>query len=205
MTSPRRRMARADRRAQLVTTAMALFAERGVADVSMDEVAEHAGVTKPVLYDHFGSKDGLLSAVVDHVGAELLAVTTGALAGATTAEQALERGLTAYFRFVDAHAGAWSLLLQEVSPGTAAAQAVERVRQQQVDHIAALVAAHLPPSEGTRAHAYAHVVSGATERLGNVRLAGPRLSPKAATRLVMDVLWVGFGTLQDGVRWEGKS
>ena len=58
-------MARADRRDQLLDTAQEVFVERGYGPTSMDDVAEAAGVTKPVLYDHFGSKDGLLAAVVE--------------------------------------------------------------------------------------------------------------------------------------------
>jgi AcrR family transcriptional regulator len=197
-------MHRADRRDQLLDVAEQVLGDKGYGPASMDDVADAAGVTKPVLYDHFGSKDGLLAALVTRSGEQLLAATEAAVQSSDGPETALQQGLEAYFRFVDAHAGAWSLLVREVAPGTAAAAAADRVRQQQVDNIAALVAAHLPEPGSTRAAVYAHVVSGAAERVAAVRLDGTRLSPKQAAALLMDVMWTGFAQLQGGRRGKGK-
>ncbi len=97
-------MPRADRRTQLVDSAEAVFVEQGFAAASMDDVAKRAGVTKPVLYDHFGSKDGLLAAVISRLGDQLMQ-TTVAATGATSPEQSLRDGLTSYFRFVDRQEG----------------------------------------------------------------------------------------------------
>jgi AcrR family transcriptional regulator len=189
-------MARADRRSQLVDTAEQVFVEQGFAPASMEDVAEAAGVTKPVLYDHFGSKDGLLAAVVARLGDQMLEQTVAAAGSVSTPEDALREGLTSYFRFVDRHAGAWSLLLREVAPGTLASAEAERVRSAQVDMIAALIAIHLPSHEADRALVYAHVVSGASERLAAVRLTGKKVSPQRAAALLMDVMWSGFAQLQ---------
>ena len=187
-------MARADRRDQLLDTAQDVFTERGYGATSMDDVAEAAGVTKPVLYDHFGSKDGLLAAVVERSGQEMLDATTGAVQGLDP-ETALRQGLTAFFRYVDEHAGAWTLLLREVAPGTPAAEAVDRVRAVQVDVIAALIGMHFTQADPERAAVYAHVVSGAAERLSTVRVTGLRTSPEQAADLLMDALWTGFAAL----------
>ncbi|MCU1600653.1 MAG: regulatory protein TetR [Frankiales bacterium] len=187
-------MARADRRDQLLDMAQDVFTERGYATTSMDDVAEAAGVTKPVLYDHFGSKEGLLAAVVERSGQEMLDATTGAVTGLDP-ETALRQGLTAFFRYVDEHAGAWTLLLREVAPGTSAAAAVDRVRAVQVDVIAALIGMHVKEPDPERATVYAHVVSGAAERLSTVRITGLRTSPEQAADLLMDALWTGFAAL----------
>lgn len=189
-------MARADRREQLVDTAERVFVELGFGPASMEDVAEAAGVTKPVLYDHFGSKDGLLAAVVARLGDQMLDQTMAAAAAVSEPEDALREGLTAYFRFVDRHAGAWSLLLSEVAPGTLASAEADRVRGAQVDMIAALVTLHLPSHDAERAFVYAHVVSGASERLAAVRLTGKKVSAQRASALLMDVLWSGFAQLQ---------
>jgi AcrR family transcriptional regulator len=189
-------MARADRRDQLLDTAQAVFAEQGFAGASMDDVADGAGVTKPVLYDHFGSKDGLLAAVIERSGQQMLEATTGAIEGLDP-EVALRSGLVAYLQFVDDHAGAWTLLVREVAPGTPAAEAVDRIRQVQVDVIAALIGPYLPRPDPVRAGVYAHVVSGAAERLSTVRLTGARTTPEEAAGLLMDVLWTGFATLMN--------
>ncbi|MFN2539222.1 MAG: TetR/AcrR family transcriptional regulator, partial [Mycobacteriales bacterium] len=192
----RTRMARADRRDQLLETAEQVFTGLGYGPASMDDVAQAAGVTKPVLYDHFGSKDGLLAAVIERAGARMLDATTG-LIGGLDPETALRQGLTAYFRYVDDHAGAWTLLVREVAPGTPAAETVDRIRQVQVDIIAGLIGAQLPLPDPVRALTYAHVVSGAAERLATVRLDDPRTSPDEAAALLMDVLWTGFDRLMN--------
>lgn len=187
-------MSRADRRDQLLDTAQQVFTERGYASASMDDVADAAGVTKPVLYDHFGSKDGLLAAVIERSGQEMLDATTGAVQGLDP-ETALRQGLTAFFRYVDEHAGAWTLLLREVAPGTPAAGAVDRIRGVQVDVIAALVGQHVTTADPTRATVFAHVVSGAAERLSTVRVNGLTATPEEAANLLMDALWTGFAAL----------
>jgi AcrR family transcriptional regulator len=188
------RMARADRRDQLLDTAQQVFTEQGYAGASMDDVADAAGVTKPVLYDHFGSKDGLLAAVIERSGQEMLDATTGAVQGLDP-ETALRQGLTAFFRYVDDHAGAWTLLLREVAPGTPAAEAVDRIRSVQVDVIAALIGMQLSTPDPVRAAVYAHVVSGAAERLSTVRVTGLSTTPEEAATYLMDALWSGFATL----------
>jgi AcrR family transcriptional regulator len=188
-------MTRADRRDQLLDTAQQVFTEHGYGPSSMDDVADAAGVTKPVLYDHFGSKDGLLAAVVERSGQAMLDATTGAVEGLAP-ETALRQGLTAFFRYVDEHAGAWTLLLREVAPGTPAAAAVDRVRAVQVDVSAALIGTHVTSADPTRATVYAHVVSGAAERLSHVRVAaGLDTTPEEAANLLMDALWTGFAAL----------
>jgi AcrR family transcriptional regulator len=187
-------MARADRRAQLVDTAEQVFVASGFAGASMEDVADAAGVTKPVIYDHFGSKDGLLAAVVARLGDQMLEQTAAAATGSP--EEALRQGLTAYFRFVDRHAGAWSVLLREVAPGTQASAEVDRVRAAQVEMIAALITLHLTTRDADRALVYAHAVSGAAERLAAVRLTEKKVSPQRAAALLMDVMWSGFAQLQ---------
>lgn len=187
-------MPRGERRDQLLDTAQQVFTAHGYAPTSMDDLAAAAGVTKPVLYDHFGSKDGLLAAVVERSGRQLLEATTDAVQGLDP-ETALRQGLTAFFAFVDDHAGAWTLLLREVAPGTPAAEAVDRVRSVQVQVIAALIATHLEGADPMRAAVYAHVVSGAAERISTVRLSDVTSTPEEAANLLMDALWTGFAAL----------
>jgi AcrR family transcriptional regulator len=197
-------MARADRRDQLLAVAEKQFVERGYAFASMDDLADLAGVTKPVLYDHFGSKDGLLAAILGQAGAELLAATSAATQGKSSSQEQLAAGLLAYFGFVERRRGAWALLLREVAPGTLAAAAVDAVRQSQVDLVAAAVAHHLPSQDAALAQVYAHAVTGAAERLAGVRLEDPGFTAEAATADLMDVMWLGLATLEGGRRWEGR-
>ena len=98
------------RRRQLLDVALGMFAERGFHSTSMDEVALAAGVTKPVLYQHFPSKRALYVELLEDVGNRLLAQLAVATNRATTGRQRVEEGFRAYFRFVDDDRSAFRLL-----------------------------------------------------------------------------------------------
>lgn len=186
--------------------AEAVFAERGVQATSMEEIAERAGVTKPIVYDHFGSKDGLIAAVVLHAGGVLREAVVEAVAKAPATEQALADGLRAYFSFIEERrTSLHSLLTEGVAPGTASAAALEQVRDQQADLIAGLLLQHTDGAGSEQARLYAQIVIGATERLATrPSTAGPE-PVEVLTRHVMDVIWTGFAALRNGVRWEPEA
>src|SRR3954449_3731388 len=97
------RLPAARRRRQLLDVALGVFAARGMHGTSMDDIAEAAGVTKPVLYQHFRSKRALFLELLDEVGQHLLTAITNATSTAATPREQVERGLTAYFQFVADH------------------------------------------------------------------------------------------------------
>jgi AcrR family transcriptional regulator len=200
-TTTRRRLPRGERAEQLVAIADTVFSEHGVASSSMEEIADRAGVTKPVLYDHFGSKDGLLAAVVLRAGQELAAATLTAVGSAAGPEDALASGLRAYFRFIENRRASWlSLLTEAGAPGSAAAAALEQARDGQAELIATLLSADVPDCDLPRARLYAQVVLGACERLAT-RPGPDTPSVDVLTRHVMDVIWGGLGAIRAGRRW----
>lgn len=79
------RMTGKQRREQLLDIGRTVFAERGYDGTSVEEIAERAGVSKPVVYEHFGGKEGLYAVVVDREMQLLLDMVTGALTGDTPA------------------------------------------------------------------------------------------------------------------------
>jgi AcrR family transcriptional regulator len=201
--TPRKRLSRDARARQLLDVAEQVFATTGIQSSSMDDIAEAAGVTKPILYDHYGSKDRLVAAVVMRAGSVLAGVVLEAVSAAPSAEAAVARGLRAYFEFIEERrTGLHSLLTEGVAPGSEAAAALEAVRDQQAELIAALLLQHSTEQDLAQAQIYAQIVIGATERLAT--RPGPAAAPSvdSLTRHVMDVIWCGFATLRDGTRWE---
>ncbi len=77
--APRARMTGPQRRQQLIDVARGLFAERGFEGTSIEEIAQRAGVSKPVVYEHFGGKEGLYAVVVDREMETLLEMVTSSL------------------------------------------------------------------------------------------------------------------------------
>ena len=98
------------RREQLLEVALDTFARAGYHETSMNDVADAAGVTKPVLYQHFESKRELYQALLDDVGARLVAAITEATTGIPSGREQTERGFRAYFRWVAEHPEAFVLL-----------------------------------------------------------------------------------------------
>ncbi|ROS42324.1 TetR family transcriptional regulator [Amycolatopsis thermoflava] len=198
MTGPtrRKRMPRAQREQQMLEVAEAVFAERGFAAASMDEIAERVGVSKPMLYEYFNSKEGLLLACVAQARAELREVTERAVAGQTDAREALRSGLRAFFVFARERRQGWSLLRHELALiGTSASDALEDTRRQQTDLIAKLMAQYFDAGEAGHLllEATAELVVGACERLAIWCEQHDEVTPDLATDLAMEVLWTGLG------------
>lgn len=104
------RLPAAERRRQLLDTAVTVFAERGFHATSMNDVAEAAGVTKPVLYQHFSSKRDLFIELLSDIGDELRDTIAKATADAAGPRQQIEQGFRAYFRFVNEHTDSFRVL-----------------------------------------------------------------------------------------------
>ncbi|MBB5957559.1 AcrR family transcriptional regulator [Saccharothrix tamanrassetensis] len=195
-TEPRRkRMPKAQRKAQMLDIAEQVFAERGYLATSMDEIAERVGVSKPMLYEYFGSKEGLLIGCIHRARTELLDRTQQAVTGADGPEDVLREGLLAFFEFIGEHKQAWSLLRQEAAITVpSAVEEIEGIRRQQTDLIAAVIAAFDTDMDPTEAEAFAEIVVGSTERLALWCERRPDVGPAQATTYVMEVVWRGVAT-----------
>jgi AcrR family transcriptional regulator len=104
------RLPAAERREQLLHTAVGVFAEHGYHATSMNDVAEAAGVTKPVLYQHFSSKRELFVELLADIGAELRDTIAKATADAAGPRQQIENGFRAYFSYVGDHTDSFRVL-----------------------------------------------------------------------------------------------
>jgi AcrR family transcriptional regulator len=186
-------MPRSDRERQMIDVAEAVFAEQGYHAASMDDIAERVGVSKPMLYEYFGSKDGLLSACVARCRTELYDATQQAMARAGSAEDLLRRGLLAYFTFADRHSHAMAVMAQEpmVLPA-AAAGAIEATRRQQSALAASLLAGFAPDAPPRAVEAYAEIIIGACERVSLWRVRNPEVTAEEAARYVADFSWWGL-------------
>jgi AcrR family transcriptional regulator len=103
------RLPAARRRRQLLEVALRVFAEQGFYVTSMSDIADAAGVTKPVLYQHFSSKRELYSQLLTEVGHQLQEAITKAVASATSPQEMVREGFSAYFSFVDSHRDAFQI------------------------------------------------------------------------------------------------
>ena len=105
-------MTGAQRRAQLLDVGRAVFAERGYDAATVEEVAARAGVSKPVVYEHFGGKEGLYAVVVDREVRSLVASFIAALVG-TSPRELLEQATLALLSYVEEQADGFRILVRE--------------------------------------------------------------------------------------------
>jgi AcrR family transcriptional regulator len=94
----------------------------------MEEVAREAGVTKPILYDHFASKEDLYRALIEADAAELEQRVRTALVAPTGNRERIRASYKAYFDFVDDHAEGFRLMMQEAQSPVSISSSVDRVR-----------------------------------------------------------------------------
>ncbi len=111
--TPRARMTSGERREQLIGIGRTLFAARGVEGTTVEEIAARAGVSKPVVYEHFGGKEGLYAVVVDREFSTLLSAITGALSGRGSPRTLLERAITALLDYIEGSTDGFRILVRD--------------------------------------------------------------------------------------------
>ncbi len=116
-THAKRRMRAPERRKQLLQVARKVFGRRGYHTVTMDAVAREAGITKPILYDHFPSKRELYLALLEEDLQSLGDRLSDALESSPGNRERIRASFQAYFDFVDDHAEGFRLLMQEAVGG----------------------------------------------------------------------------------------
>jgi AcrR family transcriptional regulator len=185
------RLPAAARRRQLLDVALERFAAAGFHVTSMDDIAEAAGVTKPVLYQHFRSKRKLYLELLDDVGGQLMEAIAKATAGATGPRKQVEAGFAAYVTFMRDRPQAFPLLFGSGARRDAEfADAVRRVEESIADAVAALIEADIEP-EHRRALAAA-IVGMAEGVLRHQRAEGELLDPDVLAQQIADLAWGGL-------------
>jgi len=183
------RVPRAVRRRQLVELAEQLFAERGFARTSMDELARRAGVTKPVIYELFESKDGLFRACVDRAIARMADSIVEAFHSETEPEARLRASGLAFLRFARDNRVAWDLMAMQ---GRFADQA-QAVRRDQAQLIRTLMTEIAPADTDPRElEAVAYAVNSAYEGAAHWMWEHPDASVEQVADWIVALLLPGL-------------
>ena len=192
MTPMAMRLPAEQRRRQLLDVACDVFATSGFSATAMDDIAAAAGVTKPVLYQHFPSKRALFVELLADVGRQLLDELTEATSRANTGRERVEVGFSAYFRFVTNNRAAFRLLF-----GASARNDPEFARiVDEVLHDAADAISQLIEIEGTAEHrrVLAHALVGVAEATSRYALTDPDASHDSdeLAAWISELAWFGL-------------
>ena len=200
-------MAAADRREAILDAARDAFAEGSYHEIALDRVAERAGISKALIYEHFPSKRDLHRALLESYFGDLLSRVIAAIADAEPGEERLRAGLDSFLGFVEERRGAWRMLVLNVGDPVIA-ERMERLREQVAVLIAARMAEEGPPGrlvEGLgREHAIAMVaqqIVGAGQSLANWWVEHPEVERERVLEVAMDFMWVGLRGVEQGERW----
>jgi AcrR family transcriptional regulator len=193
-------MPRAQREEQILRIAEAVFAERGFQATTMEDIAERVGVTKPLIYEYFGSKEGLLSACITSARTQLRLATEAAwqqVGPDAPLEVVFRAGVGAFFTFIDEHNTAFTLIQQEGAVASQANPLIESIREQQSSATMATfrkapVLAAVPDQQ---LEGCVEVIIGACERVAVWRTRRPEVSADDATEIVVSSVWGGLSAL----------
>lgn len=188
-------MSAAERRSQILLAALREFASKGYHGTSMNDVAASAGVTKPVLYQHFDSKRALYLSLIDEVGGEMLETIGKATADAESGRAQTQAGIVAYFAWVASHREEFILLF-----GSGArrdeefAAAVRSVEDAVAEAIAPLIDAGLDVTHQRR---LAYALVGMSEGLSrHLVLSGEAFDPREVGAQLANLAWAGLRGVQ---------
>ncbi|MGI9578639.1 MAG: TetR/AcrR family transcriptional regulator [Microthrixaceae bacterium] len=194
------RLPAAERRAQLIETATAVFAQQGFYSTSMNDVADAAGVTKPVLYQHFSSKRDLYVELLTEIGNQLRETIAKATADADGPRQQIEMGFRAYFHYVANHTDAFKVLFGAGSRRDPEFSSLTRAVEGSISEaIAELIVVDGKPAE--HRELLAHTIVGMTEAASRYWLQHDRKPDvDELAEAVAGLAWFGMRGIEPGNR-----
>jgi AcrR family transcriptional regulator len=195
-TRPRgqRKVPRAIREPQMLEVAGRVFAAHGFHEASMDEIAEAAGVSKPMLYSYFGSKEGLYFAYVNGAYRELIgAIDEAAATAGPDLEEQIRRGSLAYYTYVGENRDSFRVLFREIGDpgGEVAGQRHRLVRRVAATINAMVVASEARSWRPVDAEVLAEGWIGAARSMADWWLDHPELSAEEMTDRLLDLMLGG--------------
>jgi AcrR family transcriptional regulator len=189
------RLPRSARRKQLLAAAQEVFVAQGYHQAAMDGIAERAGVSKPVLYQHFPGKLELYLALLDTHCDAIVAKVRAAMASTTDNKERVTAAVRAYFDFVDHESEAFRLVFEsDLRNEPAVRERVDRVEKGAIEAITDTIMGDTGVSR-SRAELLASGLVGAAETAAQFWLASGRKVPKAeAEALVATLNWRGIAS-----------
>nr|WP_036491458.1 TetR/AcrR family transcriptional regulator [Nocardioides sp. CF8] len=189
----KKRMTGAERREQLIAVARTLFSERGFEGAAIEEVAARAQVSKPVVYEHFGGKEGLYAVVVDREVQTLLAIMRGSLT-AGTSRIVLEQAALALLSYVEENPQGFRILVRDSPIGEASFQTI-------LGDVASRVEGLLADTfkrtglDAKNAPMYAQMLVGMVASLGQWWLDTRKPAREVVAAHVVNLAWNGLSGL----------
>lgn len=191
------RLPAAERRRQLLSVACSVLAQRGYHSTTMTDIADAAGVTKPVLYQHFDSKRDLYRTVLEDIGARLEAVIVESASAAPTPRDRAEAGIRAYAKFVEEDSDGFELLFSGTNRQDAEWALITSAVEQSLAHAVASMI-DVPTISADRRQVLANGIIGMAESMMRYAKAEPDVdfSRDQLAEDITSLAWSGLRGLE---------
>jgi AcrR family transcriptional regulator len=181
-----------DRRAQLIAVGCAVFAKHGYDAASMEEIARKAGVSKPVVYEHFGGKEGLYAVIVDR---EIQGLVTHIVTSISegTPRKRFERAILAFLTYAKEHPDGFAVLRRD-PPNRRARRGIEQVIVELGQRVRAVFEEELS-RVGLNAQVsplYANALIGMLTQVGQWWVEDPEMPMRDVARHLAALGWLGL-------------
>lgn len=187
-----RRVPRAERELQMLEAAARLFGEKGFEATSMDDVAHACGVTKPMVYSYFESKEGLYAAMIHRAGSHLVSAFLE-IGQEPDPARRLKMSLQIFLEFVERYGPSWRMVFSKAPNGVKELAAIDGYRQQIMQAAVYTLGKFRPAgSDGRTAREivepYAYALLGAGEAVAQWWLQHPTKTRDEAARAINDMI-----------------
>ncbi|WP_168205773.1 TetR/AcrR family transcriptional regulator [Georgenia yuyongxinii] len=204
--APRVRMTGSERREQLVAVSRALFAEKGFEGTSVEEIAARAKVSKPVVYEHFGGKEGIYAVVVDREVQRLLGMLTIELSGGGHPKVVVEKTALALLGYIEENTDGFRILVRDspVAQATGTFSSLIGDVASQVEHLLAeqFRARRLDPAA---APMYAQMLVGLIALTGQWWLEARSPDKAEVAAHMVNLAWNGLKGLEKEPRLSSQA
>lgn len=199
-------MSAAERRETIETAAAEVFAQRGYHGASIDEICRRAGVTAPVLYDHFGSKLALHKRLLERTRDELLAMWRSSLPGDEPLAVRIPRAIDAWARYVQEHPYTSRMFFNETTGDPAVIEIHREVRAQSVAALGAILGTLEGAENVAGPDRESLEMASEVLRAGLAGLAiwwsdHPHVERERIVATALNAIWIGLERVSRGETW----
>lgn len=192
MASGTRRMPRARREKEMLDAAISIFAQNGYHNASMDNIAKQAGISKPMLYLYFDSKEELFKACVEREANRFLDHLRVAVGPAPTPRRQLEAVVNAFLTFVDSNPESWEVVYRQAAAETSLRNTLGATRNKFIDMAGVLLkTSSRADYSDSQVKIMATALVGAGEAIAEAVASG-EVNISQSTDMLMQLAWLGL-------------
>lgn len=187
----RKRLSAQDRRSAILDAALEVFSRRGYHGAAIDDIAQTAGISKALIYEHFPSKKDLHASLLARHVDDIFGALQRSVAASEPGEASLRAGVDAFFEWVESNGDAFRLLFRDVFERDVA-EILTRLQAQATAGVAALLAPDPDAEQRLAIETFAQLLSGAVQSLAIWWQEHPEVKRRFLVDRVIDFAWRGL-------------